>query len=139
MSDSPDLIDKTDALLSRYRGTPKASADSDFPVLTDVYCQTQAVELLPDVTVNGTTTAAENSVTSFPDSGAARADLLVQEIMHRLAPLLDEALGEPLRERIDQHLRVALSSLSNQIRIEIETLVRDSVTRAVDRVASERR
>jgi hypothetical protein len=139
VSDSPDLIDKTDALLSRYRGNPKAGLESDFPVLTDVYSQPRSPGSPGDIAINRTTGTVENPAATIPDPLAPPEKLLVAEVLHQLAPYLGEMLGGPLRERLDEHLRVALTGFTSQLQIDVNTLVREAVAQAIDRVVSERK
>ena len=136
VSDSRDLIDKTDALLGRYRGNIKSNPESDFPVLTDIYSPRP---LATENSASGVTGTSDIQAANYLDSREVREDLLVDEVLRLLAPHIDAALGDPLRERLDEHLRRALSALTGQVRIDIETLVRVAVSQAVDRALSEKK
>ena len=143
MSDSRDLIDKTDALLGRYRGAQKSIAETDFPVLTEVFeVAVPAAAPAPASTPAPAPTAPMTAVARPPLQTAEppqfREDQLVEEVLRRLAPHIDEALGTPLKERLDEHLRRALTALTGQVRIDIETLVRVAVSEAVDRAMAEK-
>ena len=112
MSDSRDLIDKTDALLGRYRGAQKSIAETDFPVLTEVFeVAVPAAAPAPASTPAPAPTAPMTAVARPPLQTAEppqfREDQLVEEVLRRLAPHIDEALGTPLKERLDEHLRAA--------------------------------
>ena len=139
MSDPRDLIDKTDALLGRYRGAPKTAPEIDFPVLTEVYDHRAAPPSAPEVMASASTGNNAMPPAHAAESNAYREDLLVEDVLRRLAPHIDEALGLPLKERLDEHLRRALSALTGQVRIDIETLVRAAVSEAVDRALAERK
>ena len=134
MSDSRDLIDKTDALLGRYRGNTKSNPESDFPVLTDIFDQRQ----LPISPPEGSTSKSGISTANHIDSRELHEAWLVDEVLRLLAPHIEEALGDPLRERLDEYLRTALAALTGQVRIDIEKLVRVAVSQAVDRALSEK-
>lgn len=134
MTNPDHLIDKTDALLSRYRGAVNTNPDVDFPVLTEIY--------FPAATRSAITNTVADAV--VPDSDRhlftdrpAMEDRIVQSVLKNLAPHIDAALGAPLKERLDEHLRRVLSALTGQVRIDIETLVRIAVTQAVDQALSE--
>ncbi len=131
MSDARDLIDKTDALLSRYRGNSRFGLESDFPVLTEVYPQREVSESPSGIAVSGNTGISEGPTGALPESPDFRVDLLVAEILRQLAPHIDEVLGEPLKERLEEHLRNALPALTEQVRIDIKNLVRVAVSQAV--------
>jgi hypothetical protein len=135
VSDSRDLIDKTDALLGRYRGNTRAIPESDFPLLTDVYDQSQ----LPISPPEGFAEKGGIPASTGIDPRELREAVLVDEILRLLAPHIEEALGDPLRDRLDECLRRALAALTEQVRIDIETLVRDAVSQAVDRATAEKR
>lgn len=139
MSDSRDLIDKTDALLGRYRGNAKPDPESDFPVLTDVYEQRQSPDSPPEAAARGFAGKVDIAAAHPLDSRELREELLANEVLRQLVPYIEEALGDPLRERLDEHLRRALAALTGQVRIDIETLVRQAVSQAVDRVLSEKK
>ena len=134
MSDSRDLIDKTDALLGRYRGNTKSNPEGDFPVLTDIVDQRQ----LPISPPEGSTGKNGISTANHIDSRELHEAWLVDEVLRLLAPHIEEALGDPLRERLDECLRTALAALTGQVRIDIEKLVRVAVSQAVDRALSEK-
>lgn len=139
MSDSRDLIDKTDALLGRYRGNSKSNPESDFPVLTDIYNQGQIPGSPPQASANGVPGKGGIPAANLSDSRELREAMLVDEVLRLLAPHIDEALGDPLKERLDEHLRRALAALTVQVRIDIEALVRVAVSQAVDRAFSEKK
>jgi len=139
VSDSRDLIDKTDALLGRYRGNSKSNPESDFPVLTDIYKQGQLPGSPPQGSASGVPGKGCIPTANLSDSRELREAMLVDEILRLLAPHIDEALGDPLRERLDEHLRRALAALTGQVRIDIEALVRVAVSQAVNRAFSEKK
>jgi hypothetical protein len=121
MSDPDDnLLGKADAFLKRYRTTAKPGKD-EVPVLTEV------------VTEPGASPAPAASAT-----GLAGADLealekrLRQSLLDGVGPYLKDFLEEPLRARIEDHLRRILAGLTEQIKADIDTLVRDAVARAVE-------
>ena len=135
MSDSRDLIDKTDALLGRYRGNTKSNPEDDFPVLTDIFDQRRLPVSPPGGSDGENGIAAANHL----DSRELDETLLVDEVLRLLAPHIEEALGDPLQERLDESLRRALAALTGQVRIDIEKLVRVAVSQAVDRALSEKK
>ena len=138
MNDSPDLIDKTDALLSRYRGNPISNQESDFPILTDIYDH-HPLPVSPTISsVGDTTGTGENPTVEYSDSLKIREKLVVDEVLRKLAPHIDEVLGDPLRVRLDEQLRNTLTALTHQVHIDIETLVKAAVSQAVDHVVSKK-
>lgn len=134
MSDSNDLLDKTDALLGRYRGGASHAVDGDFPVLTEIV-SAQGID--PDD--HATTDFTESPTPEVLPAASVPDDHLLQEVMRVLAPRIDEILGEPLKERLEDHLRSALQPLAGQVRIDIEAMVRIAVSRAVEQVLSEKK
>ena len=122
MSDPKDILEKTDAFLKRYHPSPKAKRE-DIPVLTDV--------------------VTEPSVTQPPESAlrpdtAVRAELsapeakLAKNLLDAIGPRVIATLEEPLRLRIEAHLKRALPALSEHFRQDIEALVRETVARAIE-------
>ncbi len=120
MSDPDDnLLGKADAFLKRYRSSAKPGKD-EVPVLTEV--------------------VAEPAAPSSPPApaGAAGSELealekrLRQSLLDAVGPYLTDFLEEPLRARIEDHLRRILAGLAEQLKADIDTLVRDAVARAVE-------
>jgi len=134
VSDSNHLLDKTDALLGRYRGGANPAADADFPVLTEIVSA-------PGIDPVGLAAAdfMESPRPEVPAAAGLPDDHLLQEVMRVLAPRIDEILGDPLKERLEDHLRSALQPLADQVRIDIEAMVRIAVSRAVEQVLSEKK
>jgi hypothetical protein len=101
MSEPEDLLGKADAFLKRYHPASTAGKH-EVPVLTDIIDENR-----------GTGVPAANPA----PPPAAKADLL--ELEHRL------------QQGIEAHLQRALAGLSTQLKAELETVVRDTVARAV--------
>ena len=122
MSDSKDLLEKTDAFLKRYHPSAKTARD-DVPVLTDVVTEPQT---LPPQAGAGTKT---------PPGYAEFHELeqkLRQSLLDAIGPRVANILEEPLRVRVEAHLKRVLPTLTDQIKSDIESLVRDPVARAVE-------
>jgi hypothetical protein len=134
VNDSDDLLDKTDALLGRYRGGSNHAPDADFPVLTEIVAA-------PGIEATGfpVMEVMPPQAPKIPAAGNWQDDHLLQEVMRALEPRIEEILGDPLKERLEDHLRPLLDTLTSQIRIDIETLVRIAVSRAVEQVLSEKK
>ena len=128
MSDSDDLLGKADAFLKRYHPSP-ASASDDIPVLTEV---------VP-------TAAARPGRGSTAEKSHDGGQLALSEIEHRLRQRVLEAvqphiasfLNESLRARLDDHLQHALGTLTDQLRADIETMVRETVAKSVESAIAE--
>ncbi len=112
MSDSKDIIEKTDAFLKRYHPSPKAKQE-DIPVLTDV-----VTEPSPP--------AVEATQPSTPQATPAKS------LVDAAIPRVIAALEGPLKQHIETHLGRVLPALTEQIRRDIEALVRETVARAVE-------
>jgi hypothetical protein len=133
VSDSGDLLDKTDALLGRYRGSVKPVLEADFPVLTDIIAESESAIGIAEV----------DSVIAPPTQSPASADDLsedriLQEVMLALAPRIESVLGDSMKERLEEHVRVTLQTLSEQLRLDVEAQVRIAVSRAVEQVLSDK-
>lgn len=133
MSDPDDLLGKTDALLGRYRGA-RPSGEADFPVLTEVVSDPAAGPAATFADAPDIAPAIGHAAVEAPPQ-----DRLLQEVMLALAPKIEEILGDPLRERLEEHLRSTLQTLAGQVRIDLEALVRIAVSQAVERVLSEKK
>jgi len=127
MSEPEDLLGKADAFLKRYHPS-SAAAQRDVPVLTEVI-ETHQTPAQPVPTP----TAAQ-----VASSSPSEADLLAleqrlrQSILDAVASHVVQTIEEPLKERLDTHLQRVLIALSNQVKIDLEVLVREAVARAVD-------
>jgi hypothetical protein len=124
MSDSDDLLGKADAFLKRYHPSG-AAAQGDVPVLTEVVAEPTA-------------TPARSS-SGMPAQGSSTGGELLeleqrlkQSILDAIGPHIAKFVEEPLRARLDTHLQRALTTLSAQVKTDIETLIRDAVARAVE-------
>ena len=72
-----------------------------------------------------------NSVPSEADL-LALEQRLKQSILDAVASHVVKTIEEPLKERLDTHLQRVLIALSNQVKIDLEVLIREAVARAVD-------
>ncbi|HEY7675408.1 MAG TPA: hypothetical protein VH867_09355 [Burkholderiales bacterium] len=122
MSDSKDLVEKADAFLKRYHPAP-TSAREDVPVLTEV-----VAEATPSPPPAGSTASTAPAKTQLTDL----EQKLRQSLLDAIAPRVASILEEPLRIRVEAHLKRALPALADQIKLDIEALVRDAVARAVE-------
>lgn len=118
MSDPKDLVEKADAFLKRYHPTP-TSAREDVPVLTEIVAEPQSG--LPPTPAG----ASKIQLTDLEHK-------LRQSLLDAIAPRVASILEEPLRMRVEAHLKRALPALAEQIKLDIEVLVRDAVARAVE-------
>jgi hypothetical protein len=122
MSDPEDnLLGKADAFLKRYRSSAKPGID-EVPVLTEVVADPAAPSL------RSATSSADATGTELE----AMEKRLRQSLLDAVGPYLTDFLEEPLRARIEDHLRRTLAGLAEQIKADIDTLVRDAVARAVE-------
>jgi hypothetical protein len=120
MSEPEDLLGKADAFLKRYHPS-SAAAQHDVPVLTEVI-ETREAPAQP--------TPAPSSVPSETDL-AALEQRLKQSILEAVASHVVKTVEDPLKERLDTHLQRVLIALSNQVKIDLEVLVREAVARAI--------
>jgi hypothetical protein len=120
MSDPDDnLLGKADAFLKRYRSSAKPEKD-EVPVLTEIVADPAAPSSPP------APAGAEGSELE------ALEKRLRQSLLDAVGPYLTDFLEEPLRARIEDHLRRTLADLAKQLKADIDTLVRDAVARAVE-------
>ena len=132
MSDSRELLDKANALLGRYR--QNAAGDPDIPVLTEVV---EFPVSRRDVRTDSPAVPVEKEPgrPSVLHPSGGDLERLELEISRRvLASLREEiasVLDEPLRARLDDHIRRALAAITGQLTLDIETLLHEAVDRAV--------
>jgi hypothetical protein len=138
VNDGDELLDKANALLSKYREGP------DFPVLTEV------VELhprAPYVEPRSEISSSPSSVAPASDgngtlAGELRAleENLERDILLRLQPCLQTFLGEPLELRIRTQFEAAMTPLitevASAIRADISDLARQAVAEALEKELS---
>lgn len=122
MSEPEDLLGKADAFLKRYHPS-SAAAQHDVPVLTEVI-ETREAPAQP------ASAPAPSSVPSETDL-AALEQRLKQSILEAVASHVVKTVEDPLKERLDTHLQRVLIALSNQVKIDLEVLVREAVARAI--------
>jgi hypothetical protein len=112
MSDPEDIVGKADAFLGRYRPGPQ-----DLPVLTDV------------VDAPGAAPDASGEATRPPDieTGLSEAELrgIERQITQRVLDAIQPALSGLLEQ--------ALGTLAEQCKAQIDAIVRDAVTKTVER------
>ncbi len=121
MSDSDDLVRKTDAFLSRYR--PSASpAQDDFPVLTEAVGSTATA---PSVDARKAGRLTETELHEIEQQ-------LRQQLLEAIGPYVENFLEESLRVRVETHLQRALAAFTDLVRADIETLVHNAVARAIE-------
>ena len=122
MSEPDDLLGKADAFLKRYHPSSTA-AQHDVPVLTEVIETREApVQAAPVPTP--ITTPGETELLALEQR-------LKQSIIDAVASQVVKTVEELLKERLDTHLQRVLIALSNQIKADLEVLVREAVARAV--------
>jgi hypothetical protein len=120
MSKSDDRPGGTDALLQRTRSTGKP-APEDIPVLTEVVAESGA-------------RAAGGPATEPPPKSTLTEleQRLRKSVLDALGPNVVNSLEEPLRAMIEERLRRALGAVADQVKADVEALVRDAVARAVE-------
>lgn len=132
MSDSRELLEKADALLGRYR--QGAAGDPDIPVLTEVV---EFPVLQREVQPEAQAVPVESARGRPSAARAAPGDLDRLEIEIRTRVLgalraeIASVLEEPLRVRLEDHFRRALTTLTGQLKLDIEALLDEAVDRAV--------
>jgi hypothetical protein len=123
MSDSDDLLGKTDAFLKRYRPSA-APAPDNIPVLTEV------------VSVAPVQSGSDGSAEKPPDSQLTKTELREFEqklirVFKAIDPYVAEVLGEPMRVRMEEHLRGMLAALTAEAKADIDNMIREAVARAI--------
>lgn len=98
--------------------------DTRRPVAADLPVLTEVVELAPPAS------GIEGGSLS-PQDRRQLEEQLRQRILSSIEPYLASFLDEPLRVRLEDHLRRALSALTSQVKADIDMLVQDAVSRAV--------
>jgi len=132
VSDSRELLEKADALLGRYR--QGAAGDPDIPVLTEVV---EFPVLQREVPPEASAVPVESDLGSPSAARPAPGDLDLLEIEIRTRVLgalraeIASVLEEPLRVRLEDHFRLALTTLTGQLKLDIEALLVKAVDRAV--------
>ena len=120
MSDSDDLVRKTDAFLSRYR--PSASpAQDDFPVLTEAVGSTGTAPSV-DPSVAGRLTETELQDIE---------QRLRQQLLDAIGPYIENAIEKSLRVSLESHLQRTLAAFTDEVSADMGALVHDAVARAV--------
>jgi hypothetical protein len=122
VSDSKDLLGKADAFLKRYRPSSKSAPD-DVPVLTEVVAE-------PTTQSSASVGAAGNLAKPNLQELEQR---LRQSLLDAIGPFVANFLEERLRAHLDAHLQRVLPTLADQIKTDVEILVSDAVTRAVEK------
>jgi hypothetical protein len=125
MSEPDDLLGKADAFLKRYRPTSSA-ARSEVPVLTEVIAEAPATPAQP-----GPAAAPQEGQETKTDL-AELEHRLKQSILDAVASHVAKVVEEPLKSRLDAQLQRALVTVSAQVKADLEALIRDAVTRAVE-------
>ena len=124
MSDSDDLLGKADAFLKRYHPSG-TGAQGDVPVLTEIIAEPGATPAHPS---SGAALQRGTAGSELPELERR----LKQGILDAIGPHIAKFVEEPLRARLDAHLQHALTSLSAQVKSDIEAMIRDAVARAVE-------
>jgi hypothetical protein len=101
MSEPEDLLGKADAFLKRFHPASGAGKQ-DVPVLTEIVDEGRATP---------------PTAGAAPSGSSAKAELV--------------ELEQRLLQSIDAHLQRALAGLSTQLKVDLETVIRDTVARAV--------
>lgn len=96
----------------------RRTSTTDVPVLTEV------------VELGSPAAAMAGGELSLQDRKELEEQLR-QRILASIDPYLASFLDEPLRVRLEDHLRRALAALTSQVKADIDMLVQDAVTRAV--------
>jgi len=132
VSDSRELLEKADALLGRYR--QNGGGDSDIPVLTEIVeysvlrhearTERPAAQVEADVGRPG-------ALHPSPDDLERLEMEISRRVLASLRAELASALEEPLRVTLEDHFHRALTALASQLTLDIETLLREAVVRAV--------
>ena len=127
MSNPEDLIDKTNALLGRYR-SPAPTTTSDFPTLTEV------------VTSPAPPSSSALAAPPPPAEDASRIKLdreaLLKEILNRVTTDLNLALDARIHTLVTSHLDNAIQQASQAVQQELQRLVEECVGRALDQALS---
>lgn len=122
MSDPKDLVEKADAFLQRYHPSSHSARD-DVPVLTEVVTEPQTLPPQPQAV--GTGPQVKTEVQELEQK-------LRQSLLDAIGPRVASILEEPLRVRVEAHFRRVLPALTDQIKADVEILVRDAVARAIE-------
>jgi hypothetical protein len=121
VSDSDDLVRKTDVFLSRYR-PPALPAQDDFPVLTEAV---SSIATAPSVDARKAGRLTQTELYEIEQE-------LRQQLLGAIGPYVENFIEESLRVHLESHLQRALASFTDQVRADIETLVHDAVARAIE-------
>ena len=135
MDESEDLLSKADALMARHR---TARPDPDIPVLQEVVDVSTGTDDLPVLTemvdIDRTQVAPRPQQAQFDQPERLRA-----EILAALQPEIDALVEERLKERLEP----LVEKLFWDLRDELQTTARDTmsaaITRAIDREFARRK
>jgi len=125
MSDPKDIVGKADAFLGRYR----PAGGQEVPVLTEV------------VDLPGAAPAVGGEASRPPGAtfGLSEAELLgierqvTQRVLEAIRPTLSELLEQALRVALQGRVEQAISTLTEQCTAHVDAIVREAVTRTVER------
>ena len=131
MSGYDDLLGKADAFLKRYRPSGKSARD-DIPVLTEVIADAEAK---PTPTSSGPLAPSRPTKPELKDL----EERLKQSILDAIGAYVSSSVDESLRVKLETHLQRTLANLSDQVKADLELLVRDAVGRAVEVEIARRR
>lgn len=160
MTEGDELLDKADALLSKYRPAPAPVAplappahpsddfSADFPVLTEVvelpFSETVSAQAVSEWAVRAedapdlTDTAGDKAAQEDP-SGIEPVEAELQELEHQLRhrileaiePRLAGLLGDALEQRIRSELDAAVGQIAGDVAAVIRSEAGNLVIRAV--------
>jgi hypothetical protein len=111
MSDPKDIVGKADAFLGRYR-----PGSQDLPVLTDVV---DAPGAAPSASGEATQPGAQPGLSEAELRGIERQ--ITQRVLDAIQPALSGLLEQ------------ALGALAEQCKAQVDAIVRDAVTKTVER------
>ena len=143
MTDSDELLSKADALLARWRsGAVVPRPPADYPVLTEVIRASAADASLAAIEVADELPhlpPLEESPAPADQSMRALEERVRLRVLEAIEPLVGAFLEEPLRLRIEELARRLATTIAQEARNDILTLVGDAVRRAVARELEARR
>lgn len=143
MTNSDELLSKADALLARWRSaTAVPRPPADYPVLTEVIRTSAAAAdaaLAPAADEPPHLPPLEESPAPADAGVQALEERMRLRVLEAIEPLVGAFLEEPLRLRIEELARRLATTIAQDARNDILTLVRDAVRSAVARELEARR
>jgi hypothetical protein len=136
MTADDDLINKTDALLDRYRFRSTDRSGSEYPTLTEILPKNPSHEALEPISTH----LEIGETQSTPDAPRNQNDdsSLIEEVLRVLNPEIDSIAKDLVSKRLEEDIREFANSMAIEIRKDVESSVRIAIGRAIENLRTKR-